>query len=222
VRIDTGVLRAWPLLSFGVGASLEGSRTLSLYGVPARSLLRSADGHPSLRVDLRDGLRKVLGVSPVSSRVSGRSNAFWALQRRLAGARRGVLAAVLATVIVAVVGCGSSHPRTQVLKSALPGVSDIYVRITGPGGAVSYIVRRFRTGDAFSRFSFSDASREGLFLPPDVRDRKLCSSTHIIRRGDAPELQKWRGRTLEVTIYGKKISAIYCAVLGSDIYLGAS
>lgn len=190
---------------------------------PARSLLRSADGRASLRVDLRGGLRKVPGVSPVSMRASARiSNALWALQRRLAGARRGVLAAVLATVSVAVVGCGSSHPRTQVLKSALPGVSDIYVRITGPGGAVSYIGRRFRTGDAFSRFSFSDASREGLFLPPDVRARKLCSSTHIIRRGDAPELQEWRGKTLEVSIYGKEISAIYCAVLGSDIYLGAS
>jgi hypothetical protein len=158
-------------------------------------------------------------MSPVSNRASGRiSNASWPQSRRV-GAHKGVLAAVLATSIVVLVGCGSSHPRTQVLKSALPGVSDIYVRITGPGGAVSYVARRFRTGDAFSRLSFKDASREGSFLPPDVRDRKLCSSTHIIRSGDAPELQKWRGRTLEVTIYGRKISAIYCAVLGSEIYL---
>ena len=87
---------------------------------------------------------------------------------------------------------------------------------------MSYIARRFRTGDAFSRFSFRDASREGLFLPPHVRDRKLCSSTHIIRRSDAPDLQEWRGRTLEVTIYGREISAIYCAVLGADLYLKPS
>ena len=111
--------------------------------------------------------------------------------------------------------------RTKFVRGspADPDVSDIYVRITGPGGAVSYVARRFKTGDAFSRLSFKDASREGSFLPPDVRDRKLCSSTHIIRSDDAPELQKWRGRTLEVTIYGRKISAIYCAVLGSEIYV---
>jgi hypothetical protein len=125
-------------------------------------------------------------------------------------------------VIVASAGCGSSHPRTEVLRSTLPPTSDIYLRITGPGGAVSYIGRRFESGGTFSKFRFRDAHREGLFLPLGVRQRKLCASTHVIRRGDAPQLQKWRGRTLEITIYGKKISVIFCAVLTSSLYLGDS
>ena len=74
----------------------------------------------------------------------------------------------------------------------------------------------------FAKFNFSDASRERLFLPPRVRDRKLCGSVHTIRDGDARELQKWDGRKLAITVYGKKrISAIFCAALGSAIYLGS-
>jgi hypothetical protein len=162
-------------------------------------------------------------MSPLSSLASGRiSKALSARPKRLAGARRGVLAAFLAAASLAIAGCGSSHPRTVVLRSAVPATSDIWVRITGPGGAVSYIARRFRSGGAFSGFSFTDASREGVFLPPGVRDRKLCASTHIIRQADAPELQKWRWNKLAITIYGRKVSAIFCAVLGADLYLGSS
>jgi hypothetical protein len=137
-----------------------------------------------------------------------------------------VLAAVLATVILG--GCGSSHPRTQVLRSANPLTSDIYLRITGPGGAVNYIRQRFMTGGGFGKFRFNPADKAersgstGLFLPPRLRDQKLCASTHVIRPGDAPGLQKWRGRTLAVTVYGKKISAIFCAVLTSDLYLAGT
>ncbi|HKO26375.1 MAG TPA: hypothetical protein VJU80_02875 [Solirubrobacteraceae bacterium] len=123
-----------------------------------------------------------------------------------------------ATLVMA--GCGGSHPRTEVLRSANPLTSDIYVRITGPGGAVSYVGRRFMSGGEFSRLRFSKELREGPFLPPRVRDRKLCSSTHVIRSSDAPALQGWRGRTLEITVYGNKISAIYCAALGPNIYAG--
>jgi len=117
-------------------------------------------------------------------------------------------------------GCGSGHPRTEVLRSANPVTSDIYVRITGPGGAVSYVGRRFMSGGAFSRLRFREDTPKGQFLPPGVRDRKLCSSTHVIRDSDAPALQRWRGRTLEITVYGIKVSAIYCAVLGPNIYAG--
>lgn len=137
-------------------------------------------------------------------------------------ARRTTLAAVLATASLAIAGCGSSHPRTVVLRSAVPATSDIWLRITGPGGAVSYVSRRFKSGGAFRKFRFGDAGRKGLFLPPHVRDRKLCASTHVIWRGDAPQLQKWRGRTLAITVYGAKVSGIYCAVLGPDLYVGAS
>ncbi|HEY3551729.1 MAG TPA: hypothetical protein VGK69_11830 [Gaiellaceae bacterium] len=107
------------------------------------------------------------------------------------------------------------------LRSANPLTSDIYVRITGPGGAVSYVARRFMSGGEFSRFRFSKEPREGPFLPPRVRDRKLCSSTHVIRDSDAPALQRWRRRTLEITVYGIKVSAIYCAALGPNIYAGS-
>jgi hypothetical protein len=61
-----------------------------------------------------------------------------------------------------------------------------------------------------------------VFVPPRVRERKLCASTHVIRADDAPQLQKWRGRTLAITIYGQQSSRIFCAVLGGDLYLEPS
>jgi hypothetical protein len=131
-----------------------------------------------------------------------------------------VLAAVLTSLTLAVAACGSSHPRTEVLRSASPFTSDIYLRITGPGEAVSYIAQEL-TGGAFRRYRFNEAPRPGLFLPPNVRARKLCSSTHTIRSGDAPELQKWRGRTVAISVYGNRNSSIFCAALGPGLYLGA-
>lgn len=99
-------------------------------------------------------------------------------------------------------------------------MSDIYLRITGPGGAVSYTAQVFRRGGAFDRFNFRETPRNGgVFLPPPVRERKLCGSTHVIQAVDAPQLQKWRGKTLAITIYGKKVSQIYCSVLTSSLYL---
>ena len=150
----------------------------------------------------------------------GISNTLWALQSRLSGARPGLLAALFTTLILAMAGCGGRPPRTEVLRSANPLTSDIWVRITGPGGAVNYIAQGFMAGGDFDKFRFRKDRREGLFLPPRVRDRKLCSSTHKIRSEDAPQLQRWRGSTLEITVYGRKISAVYCAVLGPYIYLG--
>jgi hypothetical protein len=139
-----------------------------------------------------------------------------------AGTRRGILTTVLAAVTLAVAGCGSSHPRTEVLRSANRVTAGIYIRITGPGGAVNYIAQRFISGDAFDRFNFHKTHREDVFLPPGVQERKLCGSTHVIQPVDAPQLQKWRGRRLAITIYGSKTSAIYCAVLGYGLYLGPS
>ena len=134
-----------------------------------------------------------------------------------------MLAAVLITVTLAMAGCGGGRPRTEVLEGASPSISDVYLRITGPGGAVYYIAQSFRDSAEFSTFRFhKTAGHEGLFVPPSVRERKLCASTHVIRAGDAPQLQKWRGRTLEITIYGEKPSRIFCAVLTGDLYFGAS
>jgi hypothetical protein len=149
------------------------------------------------------------------------SDAVGTRQARPPGVRRLVIVAVLTTLMLAIAACGGGRPRTEVLRSTHP-LTDIYIRITGPGGAVSYIAQRFSSSGALDRYSFRRAPRERVFLPPRVRDRKLCASTHIIRRGDAPELQKWRGRTVAISVYGKKTSAIFCAVLGPVLYLGES
>jgi hypothetical protein len=134
-----------------------------------------------------------------------------------------VLAAVLSTLVIPLAGCERSHPRTEVLRSTSPPTSDIYLRITGPGGAVSYMGQRFTSRGIFARYSFTEARRDvGVFLPPRVRERKLCAATHVIRDGDAPELQQWRGRKLEITVYGDRDSATFCAVLGPALYLGNS
>jgi len=160
-------------------------------------------------------------MDTVSSLPSGpNSEAVCALRSSPGGARRGVLAAVLTTVILVMTGCGGNHPRIELLRSANPLSSDISVRITGPGGAVSYVGQRFITRAAFSKYSLRKAPRGRFFVPHRILDRKLCASTHIIGSGDAPDLQKWRGRTLEITVYGKKSSVIFCAVLGPGLYQG--
>jgi hypothetical protein len=172
--------------------------------------------------DLTDGLRKVLRVPPVSLANALTSDAVVVRQGRLPGARRVRTGVVLLVMMLSVAACGSSYPRTEVFRSTNPLTSDLYIRITGPGGAVGYVGQRFRNSRLFDSYSFRHAPNEGVFLPPRIRDRKLCAATHIIRRGDAPQLQKWRGRTLAISVYGKKSSAIFCAVLGSVLYLGES
>lgn len=140
----------------------------------------------------------------------------------LAGVRRGVLAAVVAGACLTMAGCGGSHPRTELLRSASPVTSPVYVRITGPGGAVDYTGHHFMTFGGFSKYGLRRDPRGGFFVPPRILDRKLCASTHIIRRGDAPELQRWRGRTLAITVYGPKASILFCAALGPGLYRGGS
>jgi hypothetical protein len=61
---------------------------------------------------------------------------------------------------------------------------------------------------------------KGIFMPPSIREQKLCAATHVIQPGDASQLQKWQGRKLAITIYGNKESALFCAVLGPGLYFG--
>ncbi len=158
-------------------------------------------------------------MSPVSSNASGRGNrTVSTLGSRLSGPRGMALAAVLTAAVLCLAGCGGSQPRTELLRSANPLTSDISVRINGPGGAVSYTAQRFLTNGGLSRYSLRQDPKGGLFIPPDIRDHKLCESTHVIQATDAPQLQKWRGRTLAVTVYGSKSSTIFCAALGAYLY----
>jgi hypothetical protein len=76
---------------------------------------------------------------------------------------------------------------------------------------------------AFDRFSFHETVPGGeAFLPPRVKERKLCASTHVIQTYDAPQLQRWLGKTLEITVYGTETSQIYCAVLTGNLYTEVS
>ena len=202
------------------GGPYRAGNSCSRAGAGLKGDLSLPSARGSSRIDLRNVLRKVLRMSPVSRILSlGRiREAGWPLRSGPPRVCRVAVPAILVTLLL--VSCGGSHPRTEVLRSANP-TSDVYVRITGPGGAVSYVAQRFRTA-AFAKFNFRRAGRKGLFLPPRVRERKLCASVHTIRDGDAPELQKWRGRKLETTVYGKKLSAIFCAALGSALYAGGS
>jgi hypothetical protein len=138
--------------------------------------------------------------------------------------RQTPLFAMLVGAALLTAGCGSGdHLRTEVLRATNPVTAGIYVRITGPPGAVSYVGQRLNSGDTWKQVRFSEnAVIEGEFLPPSVREQKLCSSTHVIQTVDAPQLQKWLGKRLEIAIYGPKTSAIYCAVLGYGLYLGSS
>jgi len=134
--------------------------------------------------------------------------------------RRWKLAAVLAAVALGVAGCGGSYSRTEVLRSTWTG-SDVYLRITGPGGAVHYLSQRLQQAHLLARFNFQETSGKAwVFLPPTVRERKLCASTHVIKPYDASQLQEWRGRTLAVTVYGQKADRIFCAGLTWNLYVG--
>jgi hypothetical protein len=122
------------------------------------------------------------------------------------------LAVVLVTVMLAACACGNSNrTKAELLRSANPVTSDLYLRVKGPAGAVSYITQGAMTG-AFSRI------REGFFVPPRVRHHKACSFTHIIGVGDAPDLQKWRGKKTSITVYGNSsYAAIYCLGIGATL-----
>jgi hypothetical protein len=115
------------------------------------------------------------------------------------------LAVVLATVALSASACGGGGgPRAELLRSANPLTSDLYLRIKGPPGAVSQIAEGATTG-AFSRYHV------GAFVPPKVRRHKACSFTHTIDVADAPNLQKWRGKKATLIVYGNSAYATtYC------------
>ena len=219
--VAAGFLWWWSLFDVielgGVGTDVMAARPVA--PVAAAGLPRL-----SRQAAVRAGKRAARGLSDTSGTAAvptwpPASHEVPRLSRRALLALIVLVAAGVAAGLVALYSSGTANPRTEVLRSASP-FSDIWVRITGPGGAVSYVGHRFMTNGEFSRFTFRKASAEGLFLPPRVRERKLCASTHVIQPFDAAQLQKWRGRTLAVTIYGKASSAIYCAVLGYGLYLG--
>lgn len=174
-------------------------------------------------VDLCDTLREVLRVSTGSNRATGKARQSFSIPRtRAAQARRRLLAAVFTTLCLVLAGCGGSQPRTELLRSSDLRTLDIYVRITGPGGAVSYTAQRFMTSSGFSRYGLRKDPRGGFFVPPNILERKLCASTHAIGPGDAPQLRKWLGKKLEITIYGAKTADLFCAALGPGLYQSGS
>ena len=130
--------------------------------------------------------------------------------------RRTILAVVCTTVVLTAAGCGSaSRTETVRLQSANPLTADLYVRIKGPEGAVSYIAKRLR-GAAFQE------ANTGAFAPPSRLHgrRPICSFTHTITSLDAPDIQRWQGKKVTLNIYGA--AGIFCRALGSAIYQGSS
>ena len=135
-------------------------------------------------------------------------------QARARGPQLAGLAALFAALMLTASACGSSGTKTEVLRlrSANPVTSDLYVRMKGPAGAVSFIAKRLTTG-GFSK------GAEGFFLPPRLRQEKTCSLRHNISDADAPELQAWRGRRMTLTVYGdSNYAATYCRGISVGIY----
>lgn len=137
---------------------------------------------------------------------------------RIRRRRIAVTAAVLAALMLIASACGvSTKVEVLRLRSANPLTSDLYVRLKGPSGAVSYIAKGLVRG-AFSR----DAG--GFFVPPTVRRQKACSVSHTIEDVDSPHLQAWRGKKLTITVYGNSsYAATYCqGIRSAGIYLSPS
>ena len=112
-------------------------------------------------------------------------------------------------VVLAVSACGSGTKVEVVrLRSANPLTQDLYVRVKGPAGAVRYLAGALSAG-AFRR------DQVGFFLPPSRRHRTaLCSFTHIITSEDVPNLQRWRGKTIKLSVYGQSSYAgSFCRAL---------
>ena len=135
-------------------------------------------------------------------------------ETRARGSQIAILAALLTGLMLMACACGSNGTRTEVLRlrSANPVTSDLYVRMRGPAGAVSFIAKGLITG-GFSK------GAEGFFLPPRLRQQKVCSFSHTISYADAPDLQAWRGRKMTITVYGNSsYAATYCRGIRAGIY----
>ena len=135
-------------------------------------------------------------------------------ETRVRGSQIVSLAVLLTGLMFVACACGSNGTKTEVLRlrSANPLTTDLYVRMRGPAGAVSFIAKGLITG-GFSK----DA--EGFFLPPRLRQQKVCSFSHTIGYADAPNLQAWRGRKMTITVYGNSsYAATYCQGIRAGIY----
>ena len=150
--------------------------------------------------------------------------------RRRWGQARSVapLALVLAAVVLIGSSCGgaSSKPTKELLRSANPLTSDIYVQVRGPAGAVTPIANTIKTG-AFSEIKTGPITKYGdgaAFLPPPLyhhlHENRICLFAHTIRAWESPTLQPWVGKKITISVYGKKSSLLFCRLIGG-VFLGA-
>ena len=126
-----------------------------------------------------------------------------------------VVAGVLTALLFVASACGGINRKTEVLRlrSANPLTSDLYVRIRGPGGAVSYLE------EGLARGAFGSTETQGFFVPPGLRRKEACSFSHTIDSLDAPQLQDWRGKKMKVTVYGNSTYATtYCRGIQAVIF----
>jgi hypothetical protein len=132
------------------------------------------------------------------------------------------LVQVLAAVMLTTSGCGNSNePTKQLLRSNIPLTSDLYVQIKGPEGAVSKIANAIETG-AFTKIKTGAVppyGEGGSFVPPRLRQHRVCLFAQTIQPVDSPQLQAWRGKKITFTVYGAKSSSsvIYCRLIGGVI-----
>jgi hypothetical protein len=128
--------------------------------------------------------------------------------------RIATLAAALTAVMLIVSACAGGSTKTQVLRlrSANPLTSDLYVRVRGPAGAVSYIAQGLTRG-AFSQGSAGD------FVPPSFKQQRACSFSHTIDTTDPANLQAWLGSKVRISVYGSSAyAATYCRGIRAGVF----
>lgn len=136
------------------------------------------------------------------------------------------LVLVLLAVMLTASGCGAGNEptRTELLRSANPLTSDVYIQIRGPAGAVNYLGNTLQ-GAAFTNQTgaFTEAD-SGFFVPPALHNRlhehRICLFVETIQPWDRPEIQPWVGKKITVTVYGNKSSVLFCRLFGT-VVLGA-
>lgn len=136
------------------------------------------------------------------------------------------LVLALLAVTLTASGCGASNEptKTELLRSANPLTSDVYIQIRGPAGAVSYIGNTLQ-GAAFTPQTGAVTEADnGLFVPPALHDRlqehRICLFVETIQPWDRPELRPWLGKKITVDVYGNKSSVLFCRLFGTAV-LGA-
>ena len=126
----------------------------------------------------------------------------------------------LAAVLLPASGCGANgKPTKELLRSANPLTSDIYVQVRGPAGAVSPITHAIETG-AFTKIKRGPITTYGdgaSFLPPrlyhHLHQHRICLFAHTIQAGESPTLKPWVGKKITISVYGHKSSMLYCRLI---------